>query len=696
MAAHERDRIDELEARVESLEARLRSLEGSPTGASRPQPPPPPPPPPVPSAPAPRPAAAVTPPPLPKLPPLPPLEKAPEARAKKSRDLEELVGLKILGRVGVAAVVIAAAYFGKLGWDRIGPTGRVLCIYLAAALMLAAGLLLRARVRPTYTGLLCGGAVALSYTAGVVAKIGYDLIGATPAMLLLIASTALGQWLGRLLRLEVIATAALGGGYLAPVLVGDPSDTPTTLLVYLLALHTWAAWTEHRWRWHFARAGAVFGTASIMAAWFLANAMPSELAVVLHVEAALLGLVAPELIAVFRADVARPRWLLVMAGLWVVQIGLVLFSMPHAELAGYGLIAGGAWLGLGWLLARRDGVAPRVADLARVGGTLLAFGALTVWNRSSPWWDIFDKPSWPRLVALLGAGGLLLALRRRLGAADLGIAVAAVLALFVAVSGQTPADARLLGVAALLLPATLVGFGSSRTGTAAGLATGALLTMSVSAGPLLFTAEDGAWTAAAFVATSAWLGAGALASRHRDHVTLHTATAIVVVLATLAWVTTTFHAGLAFADYPLVFNWRFSAALALLSAVAATRRFAPSRPLQWPVPLALAAGLAVAYLAGLVELLHAVRDLASGWRGATVSVYSTVFAGGLLAAGFWKQNAAMRWVGLCGFLLVVLKVALLDLAALDTPLRVLVTGVLGVVLLVGAWGYARVQRRTGT
>src|SRR5262249_4981309 len=102
--------------------------------------------------------------------------------------------------------------------------------------------------------------------------------------------------------------------------------------------------------------------------------------------------------------------------------------------------------------------------------------------------------------------------------------------------------------------------------------------------------------------------------------------------------------------------------------------------------------LGFAWLAGLVEMLALVRAWPTGWSDATISLYSVLYAAGLLWTGFRRRRPALRYAGLGGFAIVVVKVGVWDLAALALPLRVLVTGVLGVVLLLAAWAYARNRR----
>src|SRR5204863_5243981 len=110
-------------------------------------------------APSPPPATIVMPQPRDRAVVPPPLPRAAEAGAfaeravppPPARDLERFVGLAVLGRVGVAAVLLAAAYFGQLGWTHLGPGARAALVYAGGLLMVGAGFVLRPRVDAKYT-----------------------------------------------------------------------------------------------------------------------------------------------------------------------------------------------------------------------------------------------------------------------------------------------------------------------------------------------------------------------------------------------------------------------------------------------------------------------------------------------------------------------------------------------------------------
>ncbi|MGA1525643.1 MAG: DUF2339 domain-containing protein, partial [Planctomycetota bacterium] len=288
------DRLKRLEQQVEDLRREVQELRGlrgaEPVGAE---------PLPEPEAAAPHPAS--------------PRPAAPEARkpsdisaplrrgtARSARDVESFVGLAILGRVGIGAVVLAAVYFGQMGWTRFGPVGRVASIYALGVVVIAAGFALRARVARSYVAYLFGGGTALTYVAGVFAHLRYDMLGDAGALAALLGSAALGQGLALWIGLEAMATLALGSAFAAPFLVQSTAESPVGLFLLALVLHTWSAFVELKFGWHRARAVGVIGAIACGLAWYGSHTPVPNVPSILHVEALIVGVVLPDFLAAWR------------------------------------------------------------------------------------------------------------------------------------------------------------------------------------------------------------------------------------------------------------------------------------------------------------------------------------------------------------------------------------------------------------
>lgn len=76
------------------------------------------------------------------------------------------------------------------------------------------------------------------------------------------------------------------------------------------------------------------------------------------------------------------------------------------------------------------------------------------------------------------------------------------------------------------------------------------------------------------------------------------------------------------------------------------------------------------------------------WLGQmALSLVWSIYAAALMAVGFIRRTAAIRWAALSLFALTVIKVMLVDIAVLQQLYRIIAFLVLGLLLLVVTWGY---------
>lgn len=98
------------------------------------------------------------------------------------------------------------------------------------------------------------------------------------------------------------------------------------------------------------------------------------------------------------------------------------------------------------------------------------------------------------------------------------------------------------------------------------------------------------------------------------------------------------------------------------------------------------------FFSGRADRLKAAEDIHhQRWLGQmALSVLWSVYASVLMAIGFIRRTAAVRWAALSLFALTIVKVMLVDLAVLRQLYRIIAFFVLGLLLLIVAWGYHRV------
>ncbi len=617
-------------------------------------------------------------------------------------DFESWLGGVLLARVGIGAVVLAAAYFAQLAYRHVPDIGKVASLYALAGALLGVGHLLRRRGSQRFVSLLQGGAVAVAYVAGLAASLRYHLVDPWVGLLLLSAAAALGTWLARRLKVEALAGVSVLGAMAAPYLLKLTREPHLMVLAFAAVVSTWAAWTHARWGWIATRRCALFSALVLGWVWFAQAALPeyAQRLQLLHLYT--LVLLAPELLAAWR----RRGPEISLRAIGVVAIGLLLTALAvseldgrgrAADLAGHTLLAGALWLGLALALGVSACGRARAAltrGLAFLGGVGLVVGAWIYWG------EHLDLPA-AHLLALALLAPVVLLLRRRVGSGAFAATLAAAVAwLTAAVEAESiahgGAGALAPGTGLALLPLALVPacalvfLGRTAATIGAGTILGALTIFHVFAMP---AQVDAAWWLAAFGGAGLWLGLVA-ASTHvrRGPWAAGIASGTLGMLA-FAWTVV----GLASERVP---GWpppldphTLSAVLVAVLALFTRGHLMRARLLsEANANLLGAAALGLFLLAGGREVHLASRGLEGAWGPVLLSVYATLSAAALLVLGFLRRSRELRMAALLLFAGVIVKIGGHDLAAAALELRVLVTLVLGLVLLASAYAYTRRER----
>ena len=199
--------------------------------------------------------APPSPPPVPE-PPVP--QPAPTTRA--TRDLEQRIGARWATWVGIVAILFGVSFFLKWSFDNdlIGPAGRVMLGCVVGIALLVAGLLLHPRRDlPFLSEGLAGGGLGMLYLSLFAAHALYNLLASGPTFAGMFAVTLAGAGVSVATRREATAVLAVLGGLLTPVLVRVPQPDERRLLVYLVVLdvlvlliarfRTWPALNRLAW-----------------------------------------------------------------------------------------------------------------------------------------------------------------------------------------------------------------------------------------------------------------------------------------------------------------------------------------------------------------------------------------------------------------------------------------------------------------
>src|SRR5437899_1238820 len=171
---------------------------------------------------------------------------------KPRRDLEEVLGGRVLGWVGGVAVVIAAVFFVVMavhnGW--IGETARMALAFAGSAVLVALGVWLYERRGQTQAALatVAAGLAAL-YASTAAATLHYHLL--SPVVGLVIAGAVGALALVTAVRWDSQEIAGIGivGALLAPVFVDCGTSTSSLVFMTIALLAAIGVVVYRRWAW---------------------------------------------------------------------------------------------------------------------------------------------------------------------------------------------------------------------------------------------------------------------------------------------------------------------------------------------------------------------------------------------------------------------------------------------------------------
>jgi uncharacterized membrane protein len=192
--------------------------------------------------------------------------------------IEAQIGSQLFNRVGIIAVLIAAAWFLKLAIDRgyLGPLARVLVGVLAGLVLIAGSEHFRARGYAAFSYSLKavgGGVLFLSIWAAYAL---FDLLGlAAAALAMVLVTTGLGV-LAWVQDSELLLAYALVGGFLSPLLLSNGRNHQASLFGYLLVMDASALVLVARKPWPRLALGLLAGTGAYALGWYLRWYSPQQ------------------------------------------------------------------------------------------------------------------------------------------------------------------------------------------------------------------------------------------------------------------------------------------------------------------------------------------------------------------------------------------------------------------------------------
>ena len=179
---------------------------------------------------------------------------------------------KILGRIGIAAVLVGVAFFLKYAFDNnwIGPIGRVIVGIIFGIVFLSLGQYLRKKYL-SYSNLLMGGGIVILYLSLFAAHSFYNLIDPFMTYVLMFLVTTLGFIMSIINEDKTISFVSVIGGFLTPFMIPSSGDVMVSIFTYITILNIGVLGVSFFKKWPNITAIALVGTAINFLAWYGVN-----------------------------------------------------------------------------------------------------------------------------------------------------------------------------------------------------------------------------------------------------------------------------------------------------------------------------------------------------------------------------------------------------------------------------------------
>ncbi len=164
---------------------------------------------------------------------------------------EEWLGQRGLLALGVLCTILAAGFLLRFAIDQGWISPLVRCLVggvVGVGLSLVGWREYRKHLR-TYGVALIGLGAAVVYLAVWAAGARYGLLSVTAGQILLALISYLLAAAAFMLRRELLAIVAIGGAFLAPLLLDNPAAGPTALVLYLVTVVATIGGVAHAWGW---------------------------------------------------------------------------------------------------------------------------------------------------------------------------------------------------------------------------------------------------------------------------------------------------------------------------------------------------------------------------------------------------------------------------------------------------------------
>jgi uncharacterized membrane protein len=181
---------------------------------------------------------------------------------------EEVSG-RILGRIGIGAVIVGVAFFLKYAFDNnwVSPAGRVFIgIVIGIAAMILGQTLRKKYLR--YSDVLMSGGLAILYLSVFSSYALYNLVDPMTAFMGMACVTAVGVIISIVNATETLSGIAFIGGFLAPFLIGETALGAWIMFTYMTILNAGILGILLYKKWARLIVIGLFGTWLLFGAWY--------------------------------------------------------------------------------------------------------------------------------------------------------------------------------------------------------------------------------------------------------------------------------------------------------------------------------------------------------------------------------------------------------------------------------------------
>jgi hypothetical protein len=178
------------------------------------------------------------------------LSEAELTASMKKNNLESLIGLNLMSKLGILFLIIAVIALSRHGYIMLGPIAKGVVIYAIACFLLFVGEWLNRKTSTIFSIALTGGGVAILYVATSMSYLSLKILPIETALYLCVLITILAFILSIRYQAQTIAIFALIGGYLPIVTLSDPRMPPFLLMIYFFFLHLFLLSISTHRKWH--------------------------------------------------------------------------------------------------------------------------------------------------------------------------------------------------------------------------------------------------------------------------------------------------------------------------------------------------------------------------------------------------------------------------------------------------------------